>query len=92
MITFVIAIIGWVVAGVMAVIIPIKDTLNISEQLNTLSVGLEYVFWVFDNVNFIIPVDTIFMIIGIMVIISLLNVVKNFTLFIFNTALDALPL
>ena len=84
-----------VLAGILTVIvtpiIAIKDLLDVSEAIRTLSAGLEYVFWVFDKVNFLIPIDTIFMIIGVMIAIALLNICKNFILFVVNAILDVIP-
>lgn len=64
---------------------------NLIEYVSVLNNLIDYVFEIFDYVNFIIPIDVIFNCVFIMIVLRILAILWNFVEWIILRIFDIIP-
>lgn len=77
MVLYIVNIITWLLNFVSLPFSALSSSLALTNILSAMYSGMEFVYWVFDYVNFLVPIDVVFTCIGVIITIHIAQIVYN---------------
>lgn len=87
----IVRIVTWVIGLIAGLTSDLQGASNLSEYISIMNNTLNYVFEIFDYVNFIIPINVIFTCLLIIVTLRCLAIMWNFVEWIILRLFDVIP-